>query len=109
MLAVDYEMFYKKLLQPGDKIIVTIANGMSLMSDFMSCTESPSCGDSIYMEVVLNECLPIWKVGSKPNYTNLTMTNMEILYDEMSPTDLESMRVNRCVRRIYERNMMAMN
>ena len=109
MLAADYEKFCGELQLSGDEIVVTVANYMSLMSDFVSYKDSISCGDSICMEVILNEWLPIWKAGGKPNYTNLTMTNMEILYDEMSPTDLEAMRINRCVRRTKERNMMAMD
>ena len=34
---------------------------------------------------------------------------MEILYSEMSPTDLEGMRINRCVRQNKGHNMMAMD
>ena len=55
---------------------------MKLISDMVEYTDSTVCGDSICMEVILNEWLPIWKVGGKPNYTNLTMTNMDILSSE---------------------------
>ena len=67
---------------------------MSLMKDMVMYTDSILCGDSICMEEILNKWLPLWKANGKPHYCNLTMTNMEILYDEMSPTDLEAIRIN---------------
>ena len=65
------------------------------MKDMVMYTDSISCGDSIYMEEILNTWLPLWKSGDKPHYCNLTMTSMEILYDEMSPADLEAMQINK--------------
>lgn len=109
MLAADYEKFFSELLLSSNEIVVTVATYMSLMSDFVSYTDIISCGDSIYMEVIHNKWLPIWKAGGKPNYTNWTMTNMEIPYDEISATDLEAIRINKCVRKRQEGNMMAMD
>lgn len=109
MLAADYEKFYSELLSSQVEMVLTVSKYMSLMGDYVTYTDSISCGDSICMEVILNEWLPIWKASGKPNYTNLTMTNMEILYDEMSASDLEAMRINRCIRRTHKRNMMTMD
>ena len=90
-------------------MVYTIANYMSLMKDMVMYTESIACGDSICMEEILNKWLPLWKAAGKPHYCNLTMTNMEILYGEMSAADLEAMCINRCVRRTKDRDMMAMD
>ena len=109
ILSRDYELFCNELLLSNDGVVRTIANYMRLVDDMVLYTDSIACGDSISMEVILNKWLPLWKAGGKPHYTNLTMTNMEILYNEMSPTDLEGMRINRCVRRTKDRNMMAMD
>ena len=109
MLASDYENFCSELMYSNDQVVLTIANFMKLISDFTGFISGTRYGDSIVMKHILNEWLPIRKAGGKSNYTNLTMTNMEILYSEMSPTDLEGMRINRCVRRTKGHNMMAMD
>ena len=109
MLASDYEIFCSELLNSNDQVVLTIANFMKLMDDFTSFISGTKCGDSIIMENLLNEWLPRWKAGGKSNYTNLTMTNMEILYSEMSPIDLEGMHINRCVKQTKGHNMMAID
>ena len=37
------------------------------------------------------------------------MTNVEILYGKFFPVDLEAIRINRCVRRTKDRDMMKMD
>lgn len=102
--------FASRLYNADDEIVFTISNCMSLMKGMVMYTGSISCGDSICMEEILNKWLPLWKACGKPHYCNLTMTNMEILYGEMSTSDLEaSMRINRCVKRTEDRDMMAMD
>ena len=61
------------------------------------------------MEILLKEWLPIWKTCRKTNYLNLCMTNMEILYNEMSCADLEAMRINRMMRQKENGGMIAMD
>ena len=61
------------------------------------------------MEHILNEWLPIWKTCRKTNYVNLTMTNMEILYSEISSIDLEYMRLNRIMRQKENGGMIAID
>ena len=58
------------------------------------------------MEVLLNEWLPIWKPCRKTNYVNLTMTNMDILYNEMDPYDLKVTRINGLIRHTKYDGMM---
>ena len=62
---------------------------MNNANDFDLYNDTIKEGDSIAMEILLNEWLPLWKACKKHNYVNLTMVNMEISYHEMSPYDLE--------------------
>ena len=88
---------------------MTISNYLNLCLDYKMCTESTSKGDSISMEILLNNWLPIWKTCRKTNYVNLSMTNMEIMYNEMSCADLEEVRMNRMIRQKENRGMIAID
>ena len=94
----DYQEFCKDLLCSSDEIVRAIANFMVVASDYSLNVDSTSAGDSISLECLLNDWLPIWKAGGKTNYTELSCTNMEIMYNEMTPCDLEGMRLNRFIQ-----------
>ena len=79
-LIQDYESFCNDLEFSGDEITMTICNFMKAANDFSLYQDGIKEGDSISMEVLLNEWLPVWKSCRKTNYVNLTMVNMEILY-----------------------------
>lgn len=99
ILSIEYELFFIDLLNSDDKIVVTITNIMTLINDMVMYINIIACGDSMCIEVILNEWLLLQKAGGKPHYTNLTMTNMEILHGELTSVDLEGMWINPCVRR----------
>ena len=82
---------------------------MKLLHDFVRFINETKCGDSIVMENIFNDWLPIWKAGGKLNYTNLTMTNTGIFYNKMTPVDLEDIRINRCVKQNKGHSMMAID
>ena len=63
MLASDYEIFCVELLNSNDQVVLIIAKFMKLMNDFTGFISGTKCGDSIVMENILNEWLPIWKAG----------------------------------------------
>lgn len=65
-------------------------------------TNSTLTGDSICMDV------PLMKAGGELNYEYLTMTNMQILYGEISPTDSEGICNKRCARTTKDRDVMSM-
>ena len=109
VLIQDYINYCSELRSCGDEITRTVANFMTLCSDYKMYTDGTKAGDSISMEIILNEWLPIWKTCRKTNYLNLCMTNMEILYSEMSCADLEGMRINRMMRQNANSGMIAMD
>ena len=71
--------------------------------------DSMKDGDYIYIEVLLNEWLPIWKAYRKTNYTNIKMTNVEIFYNAMTHYDLQEMCVNRLMRHTKDGIVMVIN
>lgn len=54
-------------------------------------------------------CDGAWKAGGKSNYRELSIANMERLYNKTSPVDLEGMRINRCVQLKENNNKAAIN
>lgn len=71
---------------------------MLAVSDYSLNVDITSAGDFIAIECLLNEWLQIWKAGGKTNYTELSFTNMEIMYNEMTPCDLEGTMLNRFIQ-----------
>ena len=98
MMVSDYELFCSDLSCSSDEVVRTVANFMLAANDYSLNVNITTAGESIVVECLLNEWLPIWKAGGKTNYTELSFTNMEIMYDEMSPSDLEGMRLNRFIQ-----------
>ena len=79
---------------------------MKTTHNFSLYTDIIKEGDLISIEVLLNKWLPIWKECWKTN-VNHTTVNMEILYGEMSPYELESMMINRMVNHTVGGGIMA--
>ena len=108
-LVQDYEIFCRELAVCGDEITETIMSYMFLCNEYTIYTTSTKEGDSISMEHILNNWLLIWKTCRKTNYVNLAMTNMEILYSELSTIDLEAMMINIMMRQKDKGGMIAIN
>ena len=109
IISSDYEHFCAELCNSNDEVVLTISNCMSLIKDMVMYTDNILCGESICMVEILNKWLPLRKAGGKPHYCNLTMRHIETLYDDMSPADLEAMRINRFLRRTKDRGMIVMD
>ena len=80
---------------------------MRLASHLELYMDSTGNHDSIVMKSLINGWLPIWKASGKSNYKKLSLRNMDIMYDKMIPSDIETRRINRCVRRQVDHQMMA--
>ena len=97
-LVQDYEKYCIELSVCGDEITVTISNYLKLCLDYKVYTEGTSKGDSISIEILLSDWLPIWKTCRKTSFVNLFMTNIEIMYNKISYADLEGIIMNQMIR-----------
>lgn len=82
---------------------------MKLCLDLKMYTECASKGETIAMEILLDNWLPIWKTCQETNYVNLPMTNMETLYHDMACAGLEIMRINIMMHQIENGGMIAID
>lgn len=116
-LLLDYSINeLQERMNNQDFIILMISDYEDFCTNFMVAANdyslnvySTSAGDSIAVECLLNNRLPIWKAGGKKNYTELLLTNIEIMYDEISPCDLEEMRLNRSIQLKENHGKVAMD
>eukprot|EP00978_Attheya_sp_CCMP212_P033589 scaffold136408_cov40-Attheya_sp.AAC.1 len=67
---------------------------MSLAEDYFLFIDSVRAGNSVTLERVFLDWLPLWKAAGKHKYVELTLTICDIFYSELNQDELEEWRWN---------------
>ena len=70
-------------------------NFVTMMTKFKHMVMAGRSGDSIMIESMYVDMLPIFEVAGKKNYIKITCSMIENLYSNMDPKNLQRVRLNR--------------
>ena len=109
LLVCNYEEYRKNQINSSNELVQKISNYMKLCKEFQLLESSIREGNSIGIESIMCELLPVWKAAHKVKYVDLTAANSEMLYQKMDHYTLEMMRLNRCARLSRGKGMVGMD
>jgi hypothetical protein len=78
-----------------DDVFRMCLNFVTMMTNFKNMVMAVRSGDSIMIEAMYINMLPIFEAAGKKNYVEITCTQIENLYSNLDPKTLQRVRMNR--------------
>ena len=78
-----------------DEVFRMVLNFVTMMTKFKHMVLAVRSGDSIMIENMYIEMLPVFEVAMKKNYVEISCSMIETLYSSIDPIDLQRVRLNR--------------
>ena len=71
-----------------------VLNYVTMMTKFNNMVMAVRSGDSIMIELMYIEMLPVFKIALKKNYIEISCSIVETLYASLDPINLQRVRLN---------------
>ena len=84
-----------------DDVFRMVLNYVTMMTKFKNMVMAVRSGDSIMIESMYIEMLPVFEIGLKKNYIEISCSMVETLYSTLDPINLQRVRLN-CTFPLYE-------